>query len=114
MNDIKILIEEIKFFVERNINLNQFALEQLSDRFNKDSYFIEQIYQILLRNKALLPFFYDIEAAIYEYIVHEEMENARTYYGATKYVAEQFDTTQTYIKSKIKQSKVILPLQKIS
>ncbi|WP_299092219.1 hypothetical protein [uncultured Metabacillus sp.] len=112
MSDNKLFLEELKYLVENELSLNEYVIDQLEERFEKNPFLITQLYQILAKNKKILPFFNDIEATIYDYIVSEEMANEKTYYGATKYVAELFDTTQTYIKCKVNQSRY--SLRKIS
>lgn len=112
MNDNKLFLEELKFLVENQLPLNEYVVDQLQEKFEKNPFLIVQLYQILVKNQRILPFFNDIEATIYEYIVNEEMSNDKTYYGATLYVADMFDTTQTYIKCKVNKSRQ--GLQKIS
>lgn len=112
MNDNKLFLEELKLLVENQLPLNEYVVNQLQEKFEKNPFLIVQLYQILVKNQRILPFFNDIEAAIYDYIINEEMLIDKTYYGATLYVADMFDTTQTYIKCKVNKSKQAL--QKIS
>lgn len=108
MSDNKLFLEELKYLVENELSLNEYVIEQLQERFDKSPFLIVQLYQILAKNQTLLPFFNDIEATIYDYIVHEEMSHEKTYYGATLFVADMFDTTQTYIKCKLNKSRQTL------
>ncbi|MGM0873805.1 MAG: hypothetical protein ACQEWV_03220 [Bacillota bacterium] len=108
MSDNKLFLEELKYLVENELSLNEYVIEQLQERFNKSPFLIVQLYQILAKNQTLLPFFNDIEATIYDYIVNEEMLHEKTYYGATLFVADMFDTTQTYIKCKLNKSRQTL------
>jgi hypothetical protein len=108
MSDNKLFLEELKYLVENELSLNEYAIEQLQERFDKSPFLIVQLYQILAKNQTLLPFFSDIEATIYDYIVNEEMSHEKTYYGATLFVADMFDTTQTYIKCKLNKSRQTL------
>lgn len=105
MNENKLFIEELKYIVENELSLNDYVIEQLQDRFNKSPFLIINLYQLLSNNKNILPLFNDIEATVYDFIVTEEMSQEKTYYGATMYVADMFDTTQTYIKFKINKCK---------
>ncbi|WP_175638936.1 hypothetical protein [Metabacillus schmidteae] len=105
MSDNKLFLEELKYLVENELSLNENRVNSLVERYNKNPFLIIQLYQIIVKNHRVLPFFNDIEAAIYDYIVNKEMSNDKTYYGATLYVADMFDTTQTYIKCKINHSK---------
>lgn len=108
MSDNKLFLEELKYLVENELSLNEYVIEQLQERFDKSPFLIVQLYQILAKNQTLLPFFNDIEATIYDYIVNEEMSQEKTYYGATLFVADMFDTTQTYIKCKLNKSRQTL------
>ncbi|APH05154.1 hypothetical protein [Bacillus weihaiensis] len=101
MSDNKLFIEELKYLVENDLSLTEFNLNQLQERFNKSPLFISNLYQLISNNKLFLPFFQNIESAVYDCLIHEEMNNDKTYYGATLHVAELFDTTQTYIKCKV-------------
>jgi hypothetical protein len=112
MSDNKEFLEELKYLVENDLSLNENKMIDLHHRFEKSPILITQLYQILTNNKLLLPFFNDIEATLYDYIVSNEMLNDKTYYGATLFVSELFDTTHTYVKCKVNQSRQIL--QKIS
>lgn len=112
MCDNKKFLEELKFLVENNLSLTEYTIRELNEKFNKSPLLITRLYQLLVNNKILLPFFNDIEAAIYDYIVNNEMLHDKTYFGATLFVADMFDTTQTYIKCKVRQSRQTL--QKIS
>jgi hypothetical protein len=112
MSDNKLFLEELKYLVENQLSLSENIIDQLQEKFDKSPFLITQLYQILAKNQTILPFFNDIEATIYDYIVSEEMLQEKTYYGATLYVADMFDTTQTYIKCKVNQSRQLL--QKIS
>jgi|GEM_PF-1663251 len=111
MSDNKLFLEELKYLVENELSLNDSRVNGLVERYNKNPFLIIQLYQIIKKNQRVLPFFNDIESAIYEYIVNEEMSHEKTYYGATLYVADMFDTTQTYIKCKINQSRKALNKQ---
>ncbi|MDQ0230419.1 hypothetical protein [Metabacillus malikii] len=108
MNNVKLFIEELKFVVENELIINKYVLEQLHDSFNLNPVLITRIYHLLLKNKQVLPFVYDIEAEIYDYLVSEEMADNKTFYGATTHVANQFGSSQTYIKWKLNQSKTTL------
>jgi hypothetical protein len=108
MSDNKLFLEELRYLVENELSLNEYVIEQLQERFDKSPFLIVQLYQILAKNQTLLPFFNDIEATIYDYIVNEEMSHEKTYYGATLFVADMFDTTQTYIKCKLNKSRQTL------
>jgi hypothetical protein len=112
MSDNKLFLEELKYLVENELSLNEYVIDQLQEKFDKSPFLITQLYQILANNQKILPFFNDIEATIYDYIVDKEMSHEKTYYGATMYVADMFDTTQTYIKCKVNKSRH--SLQKIS
>ncbi|MCM3441002.1 hypothetical protein AB3Z07_10870 [Metabacillus halosaccharovorans] len=105
MSDNKLFLEELKNLVENGLSLNEYRVNGLVEKYNKNPFLIIQLYQIIVKNYRVLPFLIDIESAIYEYIVNEEMSNDKTFYGATLYVADMFDTTQTYIKCKINQTK---------
>lgn len=105
MSDNKLFLEELKYLVENELLLNESIVNELIERYNKNPFLIIQLYQIIAKNRRVLPFFTDIESAVYDYIVNEEMANEKTYYGATLYVADMFDTTQTYIKCKINRSR---------
>ncbi len=107
MSDNKLFLEELKYLVENELLLNESIVNELVERYNKNPFLIIQLYQIIVKNRCLLPFFTDIESAVYDYIVNEEMTHEKTYYGATLYVADMFDTTQTYIKCKVNQSRKI-------
>jgi hypothetical protein len=112
MSDNKQFLEELKYLVENDLSLNEYTIGQLHEKFEKSPLLIIRLYQILANNKIILPFFNDIEATIYDYIVSSEMLSDKTYFGATLFVADMFDTTQTYIKCKVNQSRQTL--QKIS
>lgn len=111
MSDNKLFLEELKDLVESGLSLSEYKVNDLVERYNKNPFLIIQLYQIILKNQRVLAFFDDIEGAIYEYIVNEEMLSEKTYYGATLYVADMFDTTQTYIKCKVNQSRKALKRQ---
>lgn len=108
MSDNKLLMEELKYLVLNDLSLNEYIIEQLQERFSKDTSLIIELYQILQSNKLTVPFFKDIEATIYNYLVSKEMSDNRTYYGATLYVAEMFETTQIYIKCKVNETRRLL------
>lgn len=108
MSDNKLFLEELKYLVENELSLNEYMIDQLEERFNKNPFLIIQIHQTLVKYKTLLPFLNDIESVVYDYIVNTEMLNDKTYYGATLFVAELFDTTQTYIKCKVSQTDKML------
>ncbi|MBM7603220.1 hypothetical protein FS935_05610 [Metabacillus litoralis] len=108
MSDNKLFLEELKYLVENELSLNEYVIDQLEERFNKNPFLIIQIHQILVNYRTLLPFLNDIESVIYDYIVNTEMLNDKTYYGATLFVADLFDTTQTYIKCKVSQTDKML------
>lgn len=112
MCDNKLFLEQLKYLVENNLSLNESVINQLVEKYDKNPFLIVQLYQIIKNNEAILRFFQDIESAIYDYIINEEMTNEKTYYGATLYVADMFDTTQTYIKCKVSRSRE--ELQEIS
>lgn len=112
MSDNKLFLEELKYLIENNLSLSEYVINELVEKYDKNPFLIVQLYQIINKNLTLLPFFHDIESAIYNYIINEEMTSEKTYYGATLYVADMFDTTQTYIKCKVNQSRK--SLQKIS
>jgi hypothetical protein len=112
VSDNKLFLEELLFLVKNERSLNENIIDQIIGKYNKSRFLITQVYQVLENNKSILPFFNDIEATIIEYIVREEMSHEKTYYGATLFVADLFETTPTYIKCKVNQSRK--SLQKIS
>ncbi|HWO95911.1 MAG TPA: hypothetical protein VNM45_06180 [Bacillus sp. (in: firmicutes)] len=103
MNENKLFLEELKSVVEDGFALNEYLVEQLQEKFNKSSSLITDIHQIFVENRHVLPFIKDIEATVYDYIICREIAQAKTFYGATVYVADLFETTQTYIKCKVGQ-----------
>lgn len=113
MNTNKLFLEDLKYMVENRLPLNQYATEQIQEKFDKSQSFIAELYQLFVRNRHLLPLIDDIEAVVYDYIVSQEMTKKKTFYGATLFVAELFDTTQTYVKCKVNQCRNLY-LQKTS
>lgn len=112
VSDNKLFLEEITYIVGNERSLNENVIGQIIGKYHKSRILITKVYQILNNNKSILPFIHDIEATIIDYIVREEMSYEKTYYGATLYVADLFETTPTYIKCKVNQSRK--SLQKIS
>ncbi|HWO96650.1 MAG TPA: hypothetical protein VNM45_09990 [Bacillus sp. (in: firmicutes)] len=113
MNTNKLFLEDLKYMVENRLPLNEYATEQIQKKFDKDESLIAELYQLFVRSRHLLPLINDIEAVVYDYIVSEEMTKKKTFYGATLFVSELFDTTQTYVKCKVIQCRN-LDLQKTS
>ena len=98
MNTNKLFLEELKHVVENGFILNEYLVQQLQEQLGKSPSLITEIYQIFVENHHILPFINDIEAIVYDYIVSREMAQAKTFYGATVFVADLFETTQTYVK----------------
>ncbi|MFC3884480.1 hypothetical protein ACFOU2_13590 [Bacillus songklensis] len=99
----KLFLEELKCIVESEVPLTEYRVERLQEEFGQSPFLIKQFYQLLLEKRHILPFIDDVEAAVYDYIVSREMAQAKTFYGATMFVAEMFGTTQTYVKCKVNQ-----------
>jgi hypothetical protein len=103
MNTNKLLLESLKYMVENRFPLNEYAVEQMQQKWDKDARLITELYQLFVSNRHLLPLIDDIEAVTYDYIVSREMTQMKTFYGAILFTAELFDTTQTYVKCKVEQ-----------
>lgn len=101
MNKNKAFLEELKYVVENGFILNEYLIEQLERSLDKSPSLIIEVYQIFMENRWILPFVSDVEAMVYDYIVSREMDRAKTFYGATLFAADLFETTQTYIKCKV-------------
>ncbi|MDQ0243528.1 hypothetical protein J2S09_001073 [Bacillus fengqiuensis] len=101
MNKNRLFLEELKYVVENGFILNEYLIEQLDRTLDKSSSLIIEVYQIFVENRYILPFIGDVEAVVYDYIVSREMAKAKTFYGATLFAADLFETTQTYIKCKV-------------
>ncbi|MFC3885055.1 hypothetical protein ACFOU2_16910 [Bacillus songklensis] len=103
MNKNQLFLEELKYVVENGFILNEYLVEQLQKKLGRSSSLIIEIYQIFVENRHILPFIDDIETIVYDYIICREMTRAKTFYGATMFAADMFETTQTYIKCKVDQ-----------
>lgn len=110
MNTSKLFLEQIKYMVENHLPLNEYIIEQLQINYQKSKNLIKSMFHLFEHHQYLLPFVDDIEATAYEYLVNQEMKKAKTYFGATLYVADLFDETQTYIRCKVEQCKKPSPL----
>jgi hypothetical protein len=99
----KLFLKELKCIVESEVPLTEYRLKRLQEEFNQSPLLIKQLHQLLLEKRHILPFVDDIEAAVYDYMVSRETAQAKTFYGATIFVAELFGTTQTYVKTKVEQ-----------
>jgi hypothetical protein len=99
----KLFLKELKCMVESEVPLTEYRLKRLQEEFDQSPFLIKQLHQLLLEKRRILPFVEDIEGAVYDYMVIREMAQAKTFYGATMFVAELFGTTQTYVKCKVNQ-----------
>lgn len=103
MNTNRLFLKELKGLAENGLPLNEYAVEQLQQRFDKSPYIITQLYQLLTDNRYMLLPVEDIEATVYDYIIHQEMTHGKTLYGAVTAVAELFHIPQTYVRFKLNQ-----------
>lgn len=101
MNKNKLFLDDIKFIVESRFPFNEFVVEQLVQKYDKNSSLLYYIYNLFQENRHLLPLIDDIELIVYDYIIKQELTKNKTLYGAILYAADLFDATPTYVKCKL-------------